>query len=457
MAASVPTDRDLADIQGNILRAYALPFARYSFVQIFDAAATKALLHLVVDQITTATRWDATSKPRATLNVALSFSGLIALGLPTEALASFPEEFRTGMAGRAKVLGDSGANDPKNWQLGGATVPVDGLLILNAQSAADLADQTTFLHGLLAQHPTALKVVYVLEAAALPNDTEHFGFADGFGQPAIAGSGAPDYPGDGTPVAGNQWQAVRTGEFVLGYPDESSQLPAQPSPDELGRNGSFMAFRKLEQKVIAFRSYLQQTADAKLEGNVELLAANMVGRWRSGCPLELSPTTDNPAIAKDVNLHNDFRYNTDATATKCPFGAHIRRVNPRDDLDTTDVLVRRHRIVRRGLPYGPWLPEGAAADNQERGLAFVAINASLARQFEFVQAQWVNKGNFTARMDADDRDPLVSSSDAATKFKIPGSGKPPVRLFNLPTFVTVRGGEYFFIPSLTAIRYLASL
>lgn len=457
MAASVPTDRDLADIQGNILRAYALPFARFSFVQILDAAAAKALLGLVVDQITTATRWDATSKPRATLNLSVSFSGLTALGLPAETLASFPEEFRMGMAGRAEVLGDSGANDPKNWQLGGATLPVDGLLLLTARSAADLADQTTFLHGLLAQHPTALKVVYILEAAALPTDTEHFGFADGFSQPAIAGSGAPDYPGDGTPVAGNQWQAVRTGEFVLGYPDESSQLPAQPSPDQLGRNGSFMAFRKLEQKVVAFRDYLQQTADAKLGGNVELLAAKMVGRWRSGCPIELSPTSDNSEIANDASRHNDFRYHQDATATTCPFGAHIRRVNPRDDLESTDVLVRRHRIVRRGLPYGPWLPEGAPDDGQARGIAFVAINASLARQFEFVQAQWVNKGNFTARLDADDRDPLVSSSAGATKFKIPETGQPPVRLFNLPTFATVQGGEYFFIPSLTAIRYLATL
>jgi Dyp-type peroxidase family len=457
MSTDVPTTTDLADIQGNILRAYGMPYARYSFVKILDATAAKALLVSVVNQVTTATTWDANSKPLATLNLSLSYSGLAALRLPDDVLASFPVEFQTGMAGRASMLGDTGVNDPTHWELGGAALPVDGILLINAQSPPDLESKTTELLGLLSQHPQALKVVAFLDAAALDRGTEHFGFADGFGQPDIAGSGARVYPGDGTPVAPDRWQAVQTGEFVLGYPDESSFMPTQPSPDQLGRNGSFMAFRKLKQNVVAFRNYLQQIADAKFNGNVELLAAKMVGRWRSGCPIELSPAKDNTTIANDFNQNNDFQYGGDATATSCPFGAHLRRVNPRDDLDSTEVLVRRHRIVRRGLPYGPWLPDGAPDDGQERGIAFVAINASLARQFEFVQGQWINKGNFTTRMALEERDPLVSSTGSPSNFRVPVSGAPPVRLFNLPDFVTVKGGEYFFIPSITAIRYIADL
>ena len=457
MPTDTPTTQDLADIQGNILRAYGMPFARYSFVKILDAASAKALLAAVADQVTTATTWDANSKPRATLNLSLSYSGLVALNLPADALASFPVEFQAGMAARAAMLGDTGINDPSHWVLGGTALPVDGILLINAQSFLDLENKTAALLDLLGQHPQALKIVAVIDAGALDRGTEHFGFDDGFGQPDIAGSGATVYPGDGTPMTPDKWQPVRTGEFVLGYPDESLFLPVQPAPDTLGRNGSFMAFRKMRQDVVAFRNYLQQTATAKFNGNVELLAAKMVGRWRSGCPIELSPTQDNVGIAADDNQNNNFRYGADPAGTACPFGAHLRRVNPRDDLDNTEVLVRRHRVIRRGLPYGCWLPEGAPDDGQERGIAFVAINASLARQFEFVQGQWVNKGNFTTRLDVAERDPMISSTDSPSNFRVPVTGAPSVRLFNLPDFVTVRGGEYFFIPSITAIRYLAAL
>jgi Dyp-type peroxidase family len=303
----------------------------------------------------------------------------------------------------------------------------------------------------------------------LGNHREHFGFMDGIGQPAIEGSGIEEYPGDGTPTgaatgtagSGGSWAPLKAGEFVLGWPGETGFPPPAPKPDVLANNGSFLVYRKLRQDVAAFRAFLRERSE-RLWGSdagtlgIERLASKLVGRWRSGCPVMLAPLVDNPAMGTDWAHNNDFRYASDPRGEVCPMGSHIRRMNPRDGLtDHGDTLVRTHRIVRRGLPYGTWLDDQATADDgQERGVAFMAINASIKYQFEFLQSQWLHNGEF-AGLARGDVDPFAGEPRDKSRFRIPSPNAGPKNLFDLPRFITLRGGGYFFIPSVTALHYIA--
>ncbi len=227
-----------------------------------------------------------------------------------------------------------------------------------------------------------------------------------------------------------------------------------PSPEVLGRNGTYVVVRKLHTKVAAYRRYLRDRAATRAEE--ALLGAKMVGRWQSGAPLALSPAGDDPDLGQDTLRHNDFGYADDARGLKCPLGAHARRANPRDAFDDDGgVNVRRHRMIRRGTSYGPMLPEGLLDDDGlDRGIVFVFAGADLRRQFEFVKTQWLNDGIFVGA--PAEKDPLVGTNDGSGTFTIP---QRPIRrrLTELPPFVVTRGGEYCFAPSLSALKWLADL
>jgi Dyp-type peroxidase family len=455
------------DIQGNILRAYGFPYARYEILRIVDATGARRLLRRVLERglITTADTWDPAAKPDATLNVFVSWPGLVALGVSQASLDSFPEEFRQGMPARASVLGDTGPNAPSAWEFGNDPDRTHVFFALYGRTADARERLLESLRAELAQVGAAVEVTHELDAQMLGDHREHFGFADGIGQPAIEGSGIEEYAGDGTPIdtadGGKAWAPLKAGEFVLGWPGETGFPPPAPKPDVLAKNGSFLVYRKLRQDVAAFRAFLRERsqrlwgADAGALG-VERLASKLVGRWRSGCPVMHAPLVDNPAIAADWARNNDFRYAGDPRGEVCPLGSHIRRMNPRDALtDHGDTLVRTHRIVRRGLPYGTWLDDNAAADDgQERGVAFMAINASIKYQFEFLQSQWLHNGEF-AGLARGDVDPFAGEPRDGSRFRIPSPNAGPKNLFDLPRFITLRGGGYFFIPSVTALRYIA--
>jgi Dyp-type peroxidase family len=299
-----------------------------------------------------------------------------------------------------------------------------------------------------------LTVVGDQVGAALPGGAEHFGYVDGFAQPAIEGSGLDPLPGQGAPRGGSRWRSIRAGEFILGYPDEEQVLPAAPPPDELSANGSYLVYRKLRQDVVGFRRQLAAAAE-KFRGDEELLAAKVVGRWRDGTPIDAAPTVADPAIARDTRRNNAFSYGDDPDGTRCPVGAHVRRANPRDSLPFHGKLVNRHRIIRRGIPYGDPLEPGADDDGRDRGLIFTCLQASLARQFEFIQSQWLNDGNVFGL--GADQDVLLGAQDgpAPRKMTIPGS--PPFFLGPLSRVVQTRGGEYFFAPGINGLHYLAAL
>jgi Dyp-type peroxidase family len=219
------------------------------------------------------------------------------------------------------------------------------------------------------------------------------------------------------------------------------------------RNGTFVAFRKFHTRVAAFRKYLREQASSPEEE--ELIAAKMVGRWRSGAPLVLAPERDDASLGADLDRNNAFSYGNDIKGLKCPFSAHIRRVNPRDALKNEIVAVNLHHFLRRGTNYGSPLPEGILEDDGgERGGVFLLIGAHLTQQFEFVQSQWVTNGDFINQ--GTEQDPIIGNSQVDGTFTIP---KLPVRrrLHGLPQFVDVRGGEYCFMPGLRALKWLADL
>jgi Dyp-type peroxidase family len=274
-----------------------------------------------------------------------------------------------------------------------------------------------------------VSIIYQLDTAMLPTVRTHFGYRDGVSTPLIEGNDAPVYPGQGP--------AIKTGEFIFGYRDEMGNLPPMPQPEVLGRNGTYLAFRKVHTHVAEFRRHPR--ANAKNPEEARLLQAKFLGRWPSGAPLVLAPERDDPELGADPQRNNDFRYyEEDPKGLKCPAGAHIRRTNPRDALKDTVTNVNIHRIVRRGFVYGPMPSEGAMEDDGvDRGIVFLWMGTYLARQFEFVKSQWHNDGDFLDL--ADEKDPIAGANDGTGTFTIP---QRPIRrrLHGIPRFVTTKGG-----------------
>ncbi|WP_202814664.1 Dyp-type peroxidase [Bradyrhizobium tropiciagri] len=435
---------ETSDIQATVLRPRPKPYCgEYVVLRIGNAEQGREMLRRVLPHIAPADEWWAPSA-LGWLGIAFTFEGLKALGVPQASLDSFPIEFRQGMAARAAILHDFGANAPANWEYPFGTPDVHVALAIYAKGNQDLQEVLEIARKSHHDLPQ-IAVVYRMAFGELPEGRNPFGFKDGLHNPHVEGSG---------PAATTREEpSIKPGEFVMGYPDERGETANVPIPLELRRNGTFVAIRKFYMDVAAFRKYLRAQASSPEEE--ELLAAKMVGRWRSGAPLVLTPDHDDPSLGGDANRNNNFRYADDKKGLKCPFSAHIRRVNPRDALKDDVVATNLHHFLRRGTNYGSPLPDGVLEDDgAERGGVFLLIGAHLQRQFEFVQSQWVTDGNFISH--GTEQDPLIGNNDGEGVFTIP---KVPVRrrLQGLPSFVSVRGGEYCFMPGLRALRWIADL
>jgi len=451
---------ELADIQGDILRAYgnAYDCTTYLFVRIIGTPERgRAWLGGRLGDVTTAAPWTQ-GKPATTLNVALTAAGLAALGVPDDALATFSPEFGEGMAPRARLLGDVGLSDPARWDAGLGTGDAHVLVTINAQSPEEL-DAALKAFRATCKRGSGVKVVATQDAQLLHGAREHFGYADGFAQPAIMGSSDEKARGGGVPEAGGGWRALAPGEFVLGYPDEDTivdkrrRLPPAPVAP-LGPNGTYMVWRKLHQDVPRWRRVMREAADRWDGGDEVKLAAKVVGRWPDGTPLITHPDAPDPAFDPAVHGANDFRYGDDRFGTRCPLGAHIRRSNPRDALGFAGNQSFRHRMIRRGMPYGAPLPEGVLEDDgAERGLCFVSFQASIARQFEGVQVPWLNDGNIFRV--GHDTDFLLGDASGEARGKMTVQGPVPFFLTPQEAFVTTRGGEYLFVPGIRALKAIA--
>ncbi len=522
---------ELADIQGGILTAYGrlgFPKARYLLLHVRDAAAGRAAIEFIRQNVTTALRWPSRSaaakagpaptgaivvpRPAVTINLAFTFTGLLALGVPTRTLRGFPDDFIDGMAARAAVLGDNVAtNDLSAWDpvwLGTGEKRPHVLVMLNAQMQDDgsavpelaaatqaILDHVAGTNGgisVLSGHKGAsadwqeLSALLDGQHQAIPS--EHFGFIDAIGDPAFEGQ-LPDHAaklravGNGKVDGSGNWAPLATGEFLLGWPDEAQEIPGAAMPIDFGRNGTFFAYRKLHQDVAAFDGWIDRSAVqlgavwdiADTVAARETLRAKLAGRWSDGVPLMAAPDfaaweafnrqfpVDGSAeqLLERANRFVDFRFRDDPAGVRCPVTSHLRRMNTRDMLDPVtgnadpkqrsgSALNNRRRILRRGLPYGT-----ADSADGEHGIVMLAVCASLSRQFEFVQQQWINYGlDFGA---GNDTCPLVGNHGPGAKFVIPAdpaSGNPPFIATGMPQFVSTRGGDYFFVPSMTALRMI---
>ena len=336
-------------------------------------------------------------------------------------------------------------------------------------------------------------------AIALPDGKEHFGYTDGISSTYFKGSGddpnrvvGGGKPNGGNPATAEGWDPIETGEFLLGHKDEAFEYPKAPGPPLFARNGTYLVYRKLHQNVDSFNRYLKDIGSTFPEGR-EAFAAKLAGRWRNGAPLVSFPTeAEANAFATELDdlqkksrggesmtdqersrykglkqQLRGFDYTDDVTGARCPFGSHLRRANPRSALEFGEKdafnepgsLSNRRRILRRGLPYGK--SDSASADDGDHGIIIMLLNANISRQFEFVQQQWFNFGNdFKA---ANDQDPILGNHGTNKdgrgngRMVIEGdkaTGKPPFFCSAMPTLVETRGGDYYFVPSMTSLRMI---
>ncbi|TMQ17589.1 MAG: hypothetical protein E6J91_09885 [Deltaproteobacteria bacterium] len=427
---TVPGPDDLEDIQGLIYSAWLdHPHAGFLFARLGDdPAAARGWLDTVRRLVTPAVRHRRRLHGR--LQVALSPTGLAALGVPGDVIAMMAPEATAGMAARRRVLADTPADA---WELGGPGDRLDALVMVYTRDAETLAGELAAQrHALVA----AGAQVHADELGSPIGQREHFGFADGLSQPFIAGVHPRPRPGE---------DPIPVGEIVLGYPNAYGRLPMTPiwGDFDLGRNGSYLVFRKLAQDVAGLWRWVADHARRLAAGDpamadylTELLAAKLIGRWPSGAPLTLAPDRDDRSLAAPER-RNCFGYlEHDRDGLRCPISAHIRRANPRDarggSADDSQTVVGRHAVLLARL-----------------GAALTALRAG----FEFIQQTWLANPGFLGLHC--EPDPLLGGAAGQGHFTIPAD---PIRLrlTGVPTVVTNRGGGYFFLPSLSALARIAA-
>jgi deferrochelatase/peroxidase EfeB len=482
------TTLDLGDIQGFILRGYRMPMVRHFLLTVGIPAEARKLLGRLVSgneadapQITTSEDWHVgfapgpgdnpadrpRHKPDYCLNLGITWPGLIALEVkdrvPTISFKSFGA-FIAGAAERAKLVGDTGASAPQNW-IGGFGKGSDHVLAtLHAINPEALASYSDRLSALFAEggafrqiwRGDGMALTETKDGKAVLTTKVHFGYTDGISMTTVRG-GPERYPPD-------HQQPCESWLFVLRDEAENYFVP---EPHELGLNGSFAAFKIIMMDVVGFENFLQSNKD-KIDP--ELLAAKICGRWRNGVPLALSPETDSPPGGIPPEQLNNYEYvNTDGSGDpkglRCPVGAHMRRINPRGQPVTGQGEPggsnNTHRLIRRGMPYGPNYDPKQPYDGVERGLLGYFINSSIENQYEFVLGHWVNDSEFAGavRLHPKSKDPMIGTQDPAESiFVIPqANAAPPIKVTGFSSFITTKAAAYCFLPSITAVKFISKL
>jgi deferrochelatase/peroxidase EfeB len=500
MPAPTFTATDQADTQALLKTGFDNLYCCYLLLRIDDAQRARHWLRGQLGQITRFDQVGDGKRVSHARQLALTAAGLRKLGLGEELMERFSPEFGIGLAddpSRSRRLGDIGNNDPARWVWGsGPTEPHVLLAIFDendengslTQSLRDDALASGFSDG------------RILNSGDM-GDREPFGFRDGASQPTI------DWKGERTPNSAGDMDfhnLIAPGEFLLGYINEyglyterplldaqavgAATLPAaedQPGLRDLGRNGTYLVFRQLQQDVRGFWRWVHQEAGEGEEAATGLAEA-MVGRHIKGEPFAALGSKDIPGIRNKPGYpRNDFTYSGDRAGQVCPVGAHIRRANPRTGdypNGRTGILkklltllgltgtpeedriasARFHRVLRRGREYGEELDRYEAlkpdAKDPQSGLHFICLNANPARQFEFVQGAWLASAKFAGM--SNEQDPLLGNrapfpaNQANDRFTRPTADGPCRVAASLPQFVTVVGGAYFFLPGLRALDWL---
>ena len=438
-----------------------------------------------------ATAEELTASPPTALHIAFTYDGLRKMGLPESIADGFSIEFIQGMAepSRSRRLGDICKSAPSRWCWGGGPDKMPHLIVM-LFAKSDLAS----FESEICTEPwgEAFNLLKTLETSNM-KEHEPFGFRDSISNPKFDWSRNEPIP----KTAFDYRTTVALGELLLGYPNEYNKYtdrpllnaaddpgnylaPAEDDPEkkDLGRNGTYLVLRQLEQDVHGFWAYLNSAGSSDATERARLGAA-MVGRTLEGVPI-VKPNAP--------KLDNDFTYDADARGLRCPISAHIRRANPRnaDFVGRPSGLIsgllsrlalprppmrsdlisstRFHRLLRRGREYGKTLPPAEAVDREppegRPGLQFACLCANISRQFEFLQNAWLMSTKFNGL--TEESDPLLGNRAAVGdgrdtgNFSMPRDGQLARRLGGMPQFVTVRGGAYFFLPSLSALRYIVN-
>jgi Dyp-type peroxidase family len=445
----------LSDLQGNILKSHGRDHAAHLFLhfdQLHKARACLGRLAEIVksaaSQLNEAKAFRETGKSAGRfVSLLLSAAGYAALGVPAHKIPADPA-FRAGMQQRGSYLNDP---PPISWDqhLRG---PAHAMLLIAHDNAPAVQTALRQLRWEIAGQG-GVSVLGEEIGAAIKNtfghDIEHFGYRDGISDPIMLAE-------DLSPESGAHWNPAAPLELVI--------VRDPGSPNAYGF-GSYVVFRKLEQNVRLFKEAEERLAHMLgLEGEDEERAgALIVGRFESGSPLILSPKDDLPL---DRATLNNFSYVQDAEGCRCPFHAHIRKVNPRGEsapqFSETIEQERGRRIARRGMPYGVRADDpnaellAAARPTAGVGLLFIAYQSSIGEQFEHIQRQWINNPNYV-KPDTG-LDSLIGQS-GLPQFRWPAShgatDKTIMAPLGIGSFVTLRGGEYFFAPCISFLKSLA--
>jgi Dyp-type peroxidase family len=469
--------RESDDIQGDILAGFLKPQETFLFLELPDEPRGRAWLADLAPrgrpsriastrkvaafnrEFSEARRHDR-GEDLENLKAVWVNLGLTAAGLGKLAPRLRPEwerfhAFTEGPVARAARLRDRGSSRPARWVVGRHDQPIDALLTVAADDPADLRLEVETMRALAFRHGAA--VVFEEEGARLPGargGQEHFGFKDGISQPGVVGFDEADEDGFRKGHPGDEM--IAAGEFVLGYVRAGGRAPWR-HPAWM-RNGSFQVFRRLRQDVYGWWARVEEAVrELPDRGSLteDVLAAKLVGRWRSGTPLALAPHRDDRS-ARDRRSDNDFDFDGDADGHTTPRFAHIRKMHPRDHAFGDD----RRRVLRRGIPFGPPFDpaagRGRGAD-AERGLLFHAFMASIEDQFEHLQSSWANAPDFPGVVvgdrERDGPDPVIGEDDAP--LRLVRAPLPDVEI-DFRRFVETTGAVYAFAPSLRTLRDLGS-
>jgi Dyp-type peroxidase family len=463
---------DLDEIQGDVLLGLQKFFQRFVFFEITKTPAFKTVLHDRIVQRVTTTRvvqlrefqlrdhkahGHKEKLPEIGLSLSFTKDGIQKL-VPGADLGD--ASFTSGAKAQAPSL-----NDPaglSTWLPQFLTAPIDGVFFVTGGTKVAVDAEVNNVLNLLSG---SIAVSFDQTGNTRPGSQrghEHFGWLDGVSQPCVKGLTTP-FPGQ---------ELLDPGLFVFGYPGEPAvpPAPAPPRPAWM-KNGSFQVFRRLRQLVPEFHKFLLDQA-LVLGMDPVLLGARVVGRWQSGAPLALTPAQDDTTLAADPQQNNNFDLADDQAQRRCPFGAHIRKTNPRRDIPKTGL--DPHRIIRAGIPFGPEVSDAensAGQTQQERGLMFVCYQTSIPAQFEFVQSKWANNPGFVfGKKRPSDGSPVTVGFDPLIGQKAGPAGDPqrarttdePIP--NYPTgnvrstlnlaqdFIVPTAGAYFFVPSIAALK-----
>ena len=457
---------ELEDIQGFVLRGYRMGLVRHFVLEIDDVERAKRFVGSLVGgrpeqepQVTSARPWSL--RPEYCLNAGFTARGLRRLGVSGAEMALMDPSFLRGAVRQAASVGDCGDSAPEHWvrglrpEDGSDVAPADLVVSLYADQPAQLESWTERLRQ---AWKGALSELSAHDGQALPERRVHFGYVDGIAQPEIEGVPWHRFP-DAQP-------RVPAGDFVLGH---LSQYDVEFHHPPFARNGSYSCVRFLKQDVAGFERFLHESA-AAAGLDAEEVAAKLCGRWRDGNPLVRQPAAEHAPLERKTA--DDFDYinspewpqpeHNDFDGYRCPHGAHIRRTNPRSSLADRNEG-HRHRLLRRGVPYGPPFDPANPDDGIERGLLGLFLCGNIPQQFEFITRSWMGQGGFVGQLTTDTKDPIAGDTQNQPQdgryFTVPRPAAEggDTRLTGFPQLTITRGGAYCFLPSLSAFAWLANV